>query len=157
MRLLLASIFFACCTQSFAAQSIRFDGEYCFDDAAEKMGLDRDLLLAIAMTESRFKKNAINVNSDGTEDVGVMQINSTHLTFLNSVGISRRDLFNACVNIHVGAFILKDCIRRHGKTWNAVGAYNAGSRKTPRAIANRKIYVAKVFKNYQKIKQMKAV
>lgn len=58
-------------------------------------------------------------------DLGVMQINTQHLERLERYGISERDLFDPCVNIHVGAWILADAVRRHGMTWKAVGVYHS--------------------------------
>ena len=73
---------------------------YCFDDAAEKAGVNRDILFAIAVVESNFNKNAVSKNKNGTEDVGLMQINTVHFKFLETAGIKRKDLFNACVNLN---------------------------------------------------------
>ena len=127
---------------------------YCFDDAAEKAGVNKDILIAIAMVESQLDRTAVHKNSNGTEDVGVMQINSSHFEFLKSVGIERKDLFNACINIHVAALLLKECMRIHGNTWTAVGAFNAGHSKTAKAERNRAIYKMKVWLKY---KQLKAI
>ena len=90
-------------------------------------------------------------NSDGTEDVGLMQINSIHFPLLETAGVSRRDLFNACVNIHVGALILMDCIRIHGNTWKAVGAYNVGHRKGVKFDRLRKSYATKIWYRYHQV------
>lgn len=128
--------------------------DYCFEDAAQKAGVNKDILMAIASQESSFKRTAVNSsNWDGSEDVGVMQINSSHFEWLKKTGISRRDLFNACVNIHVGALILKECIRIHGNTWSAVGAYNAGHAKTREAHKRRYEYASKVWRRYKELKK----
>jgi len=126
-------------------------GDYCFEDAAKKNGINKDILIAIAMVESHLDKNAVSKNRNGTEDVGLMQINSVHFPMLQAAGIKRRDLFNACVNIHVSALILKDCIRIHGNTWEAVGAYNVGHVKSPQANRLRRVYAQKVWRKYVRI------
>lgn len=35
-------------------------------------------MVAIARAESRFKPDAININRDGSVDIGIFQINSVH-------------------------------------------------------------------------------
>ena len=43
-----------------------------------------------------------------SEDVGLMQINSSWYITLSRMGITRKDLLeNPCQNIHVGAWMLK--------------------------------------------------
>ncbi|MFC0022236.1 transglycosylase SLT domain-containing protein [Neisseria gonorrhoeae] len=47
------------------------------------------------------------------------------------------DVWNPCTNVHIGAWILANSYRQHGKSWEAVGAYNAACTKLKggRAIA----------------------
>lgn len=97
---------------------------WCFDFAAREYGVDADLLRAIAHVESRNSPWAINVNRNGSVDVGVMQINDIHAPVLATVGISRRMLFDPCLNIRTGAWVLSGAVKRHGYTWRAVMAYN---------------------------------
>lgn len=47
---------------------------------AVKTGLDAADLVRIAYVESRFKVNAVRVNTNGTTDVGLFQVNSIHWT-----------------------------------------------------------------------------
>lgn len=122
----------------------------CFSAAAGHFNLDKTLLVAISKWESTFNPKAINKNNDGTEDYGMMQINSSHLPALEQAGFTKKDLFDPCTNIYIGAYILNDCIKRHGHTWRAVGAYNAGSRKNREAARIR--YVAHIKTMYQKLK-----
>ena len=105
MRFAIFSLLALLSTSSHALAT-NWDG--CFEDASKNVGVDVRILKAIALQESSMNPRVINSsNRDGTEDIGLMQINSTHLPFLEAAGVSRRDLFNACVNIHVGALILR--------------------------------------------------
>lgn len=110
----------------------------CLDAAAVYHGVDALLLRAIATHESGMRANVTNRNQDGSEDVGLMQINSMHLPRLARYGITKASLFDPCVNAYVGAWILKENFVRYGSTWEAVGAYNAGS------VGKRRQYAARI-------------
>ncbi|WP_156992560.1 lytic transglycosylase domain-containing protein [Paraburkholderia oxyphila] len=97
----------------------------CIDDAAAYRHINQRLVRAIAQQESDMRADAVNVNRNGTEDLGLMQINSSWLPKLARFGIRREHLFNACVNAYVGTWILASNIRQFGPTWKAVGAYNS--------------------------------
>ncbi|WP_020203505.1 lytic transglycosylase domain-containing protein [Cupriavidus sp. WS] len=109
----------------------------CLDEAAQYQQLSPVLLRAIAQHESGMRASAVNRNANGTEDIGLMQINSVHLPRLARYGITRQSLFNPCVNAYVGAWVLRDCLDRNGATWNAVGCYNAGAPEKRLRYANR--------------------
>jgi soluble lytic murein transglycosylase-like protein len=96
----------------------------CWEEAAHRYQVNSNLLYAIARTESGLNPRAIGRNSNGTRDIGLMQINSAWLPTLSGYGITERDLLQPCTSIHVGAWILAGNIQRHGYTWDAVGAYN---------------------------------
>jgi len=110
----------------------------CWEDAASRYQVSSALLYAIARTESGLNPQAIGRNTNGSRDIGLMQINSAWLPTLASHGIGERDLYEPCTNIHVGAWILAGNVSRLGYTWEAVGAYNAAS------PALRRNYVEKV-------------
>jgi soluble lytic murein transglycosylase-like protein len=110
----------------------------CWEDAASRYQLSSALLYAIARTESGLNPQATGRNTNGSRDIGLMQINSAWLPTLASHGIGERDLYEPCTNIHVGAWILAGNVSRLGYTWEAVGAYNAAS------PAMRRNYVEKV-------------
>jgi hypothetical protein len=111
----------------------------CIEDAAAFQHVNVNLMRAIAQVESGTKSNAINPNSNGTFDIGLMQINSSWLPRLAREGITQQSLFDPCTNAYVGAWILSENIRQLGPTWNAVGAYNAAS-PDKRIIYARKVY-----------------
>lgn len=102
-------------------------------------GVNEYLLYAIAKTESSLNPKAINRNKNGSYDVGLMQINSSWFPTLRKFGIAEEDLYDPCVSIHVGAWILADNMRRLGNSWNAVGAYNS-SKPDLRVKYAQKVY-----------------
>jgi len=109
----------------------------CFDDAAAFHHVNPLILRAIALVESRGNSNAINKNSNGSYDLGMMQINSIHLPELARYGLDRKDLLDACKNVYTGAWILRQNMDRYGNTWNAIGAYNASTPEYRRRYAAR--------------------
>lgn len=100
----------------------------CLDDAATYHNVSPALARAIAMHESRMNAHAISApNTNGSYDIGLMQINSSWLPMLARYGISHDALLDGCVNAYVGTWILQQNIRQYGYNWEAVGAYNAAS------------------------------
>lgn len=101
----------------------------CWEQAGKQYGVAPQLLYAIAQAESGLNPRAIGRNPGGTYDIGLMQVNSSHLPKLRSFGISEPQLFDPCTNIRVGAWILAQSFSKYGVSWNGVGAYNAGCSK----------------------------
>ena len=97
----------------------------CFDTAAQHHGVSAEVLKAIAEQESSMRPHARNQNTDGSHDLGLMQINSLWFEELARRGVSMAQLLDPCTNIHAGAWILSKQIERFGNTWRAVGAYHS--------------------------------
>ncbi|AWY53052.1 hypothetical protein A8H28_17000 (plasmid) [Burkholderia gladioli pv. gladioli] len=136
-----AAVALACLSLFLGVTNVYAD---CLDAAALYHGVDPSLVHAIASIESGFKPTALNLNRNGSEDIGLMQINSSWLPTLARYGISRASLFDACTNAYVGTWILAQNFARLGLTWNAVGAYNAMS-ANKRVQYARRVY-AELFK-----------
>ncbi|MCU9958038.1 lytic transglycosylase domain-containing protein [Burkholderia sp. BKH01] len=106
----------------FASANARAD---CFDEAARYQQVNPLILRAIAWQESRNRPGALNKNTNGSIDYGLMQINSVHLSTLSRYGIDRGTLMEPCKNVYVAAWHLKQKMNRYGNTWQAVGAYHS--------------------------------
>lgn len=120
----------------------------CWDEAGRGYGIDPLLLKAIAWKESRGWTGAVGPKlPDGNRALGLMQINTIHLSDLSRFGIRREHLFDACTSQKVGARVLADCIKRFGAVWKAVGCYYAGPGS--KNVAAQVEYVRDVQRNYE--------
>lgn len=128
----------------------------CFDMAGRDYKIDPDLLRAISWQESHFKIDAIGRNPVSGYGSGLMQIDSQHFNELSRYGIKPDHLLtDACMNIYTGAYYLAKAFNKWGVSWDAVGAYNAGFKKTPRQAARRYEYAKKIHRYYTAIKASK--
>ncbi|WP_321849285.1 transglycosylase SLT domain-containing protein [Pseudomonas paraveronii] len=133
------------------AGTVRAD---CWQSAASRYHVDPLLLYAIAKVESGLNPGARNVNRDGSQDIGLMQINSRHLPALARFGITEQHLLTQpCTSVMVGAWLLAGFIREQGYGWQAVGAYNAGTR--PDRQARRSRYALAVWRYYDALQQQR--
>lgn len=136
---------------SFAKTPTNNDFNSCFLEASTRYQIDHRLLMAIAEVESGMDPTAIGLNKRGgkvvSEDVGLMQINSSWFPKLSDMGITRSDLLeNPCQNIFVGAWVLASNISSNGVNWESVGAYNAGFKGANAPF--RMKYAKKVYAKY---------
>lgn len=105
----------------------------CVYESAEINQISPSLLVVIKRTESGLKvtPDIINVNTDGSEDIGVMQINypvwKTELQRLKNIDLARNDLLDICNNVHISAMIFKHHLKRKGQLIEAVGWYHSGT------------------------------
>lgn len=137
------------CSASSGPSSASFS--HCFTRASERFQIDHRLLIAIAEVESSMNPKAIGLNRRGgkvlSEDVGLMQINSSWFPTLARMGITRNDLLeNPCQNVYVGTWILAKNIASNGVNWESVGAYNAGFKDANAPF--RMKYAKKVYARY---------
>jgi hypothetical protein len=123
----------------------------CWQAASSRYGVPVELLHAVARVESGLDPNAINRSHEartGTRDIGLMQINTSHLKALARHGIDEASLYEPCLNLHIGAWLLAQSFSRLGTTWNAVGAYNAACDrlKGEACVRARSAYAWKVYR-----------
>jgi soluble lytic murein transglycosylase-like protein len=98
-----------------------------WESTAARYGVNPYVLYAIAQQESSLNPSAVNKNLNGSIDFGLTQINSQWLPHLKQFGINAGNLMDPCTNLHAGAYILALSVRRHGNTWNAIGAYHSST------------------------------
>ena len=126
-----------CVLVALIANVTAIDLDRCFNLAADQYKIPAKLLKAIAITETKLDQYAINVNTNKSYDIGLMQINSTWLKKLNRVGITQADLLDGCKNIQIGAWILASNIKQYGFNNKAIGAYNSQTAVNQERYARR--------------------
>lgn len=122
----------------------------CWAEAGKRYGVDPWLLYSIAQQESSLRPLVVSPrNRNGSYDIGIMQINSRWLPELKRYGITEQHLYEPCLNINVGAWVLAHAMRSMGPNWKAVGAYNAGVRKSKQSDNLRAAYALRVYRRYR--------
>ncbi len=104
-----------------------YNDEYCFLTAEAIYGINARVLWSISRHESGHNPVAVNRNRNGTFDYCHMQINSGWQRVIGRE--NWRQLSDKCYCTMVGAWILADCIRRHGYNWEAIGCYNSPNKE----------------------------
>jgi hypothetical protein len=104
--------------------------DWCWQEASLKSGVPVEILVSVVSAESSFNPKAVNYNKDKarSKDVGATQINSQWLPVLKRYGINEADLYDACTNLKVGAWLMQRNIDSMGWSWDTVGAHNVGCR-----------------------------
>ena len=142
LRIFAALVFVVFATAAHAGQEQPRTMMDCFNEAGKMYKVPPMLLQSIAWVESRYDKNAKNHNTNGSVDMGVMQINSLWLEPLSEYGVETKHLYNACYNISVAAWILRKQINEVGYNWQAVAHYHS---RTPEYGENYARKVARVY------------
>lgn len=118
--------FFGCCAAICLASTP--SQAFCFADAAARYQVNELVLRAIAQHESRMNPTLQLSNTNGSVDIGLMGINTVHLTRgerLADAGLTYSMLLEPCTNVMTGAYLLRLKTLKFGNTWQAVGAYHS--------------------------------
>lgn len=130
---------------------------FCYTEAGIRYKISPNLLYAISKGESSFNPIAINYNTNGSYDYGLMQINSSWEPTLRKLGIPWGTLADPCTNVMVGAWVLSQCIRDYGYTWPAVGCYNSRTPSKRDRYAARIARIVRQEQPHQRVKQIAAI
>jgi len=130
-------------TESNASQDL-FPFKTCFEQSAEKFGLDPSFLAAVASVESSFNPGI--VSSSGA--IGLMQIKWPQTA--RELGVTdKSDLFDPCQNIEAGANYLAILMKRFDSKLFALAAYYQGPTRIGRDLnipSPSVFYIEKVLK-----------
>src|SRR3990170_9076013 len=78
----------------------------CINQAAITYLVPATVIISVLLTENGQNGSA-NPNTNGTVDLGIMQINSAWLPQLAEYGYTQQDIqYNPCTNVMVAAWIL---------------------------------------------------
>lgn len=117
----------------------------CVASASRRYGVHPQLIQAVMKTEGGTT-GQVSRNSNGSYDMGLMQINSIHLPELTRMGLTREQVINdECTNILVGTYKLRQAIDSGTDFWTGVSRYHS---KTP---SKARRYLARVAKNLREI------
>jgi hypothetical protein len=123
------------------------DISQCINEVALTYHVPAKLIISILEVE-QGKVGQVVKNTNGTYDIGPMQINSTWLPELEKYNITQQDIqFNACANITVGAWILSKKIANRDDVLVGIGDYHSHTEKL------NKTYSGLVIKNINKLEK----
>ena len=106
-----------------------------------------EIVLAVAIVESNFKMVNSSPNTNGSYDIGIMQINSRYLDYFEETFWYKHRVFNPHDphdNIEMGILILKNLFEQTGEWDQAVRAYNTGLHAVKHAPDRSHSYLVKV-------------
>jgi len=97
----------------------------CINHAAITYQVPATVIISVLKMEGG-KNGSANRNKDGSYDYGPMQVNSRWLRTITPYGYTQNDIqFNPCINVEVGAWILRQGIFEGKDYWNGVGNYHS--------------------------------
>ncbi|HEX4044695.1 MAG TPA: lytic transglycosylase domain-containing protein [Gammaproteobacteria bacterium] len=119
----------------------------CLNAVAKQYHVPAVLVLSVLKTENG-RNGMSRINTNGTYDLGVMQVNSVFLSQLKSHGYTLKRLqYSSCENITVATWILSKHIANSKASQIGIGNYHS---VTPKLNA---VYFNRVKENYKKIVQ----
>ena len=112
----------------------------CWDYVGQKFNVDPWLLFSIAQTESTFRNGLKSRNSNGSYDLGLMQINIIHLPCFSKYGLNEEALrYDACRNVISAGSLLRQSINKYGYNIDGIGGYHSNTPHLRRAYGKRVI------------------
>ena len=112
----------------------------CWDYVGQKFNVDPWLLFSIAQTESAFTNGLKSKNSNGSYDLGLMQINTIHLPHFSKHGLNEETLrYDACRNVISAGSLLRQSINKYGYNIDGIGGYHSNTPHLRRAYGKRVI------------------
>lgn len=89
--------------------------------------------------ESKWDSKAVNCNSNGTKDLGIMQLNNAYIKYFSDKynGGVLIDVWMWRVSIKVGVLYLRDLYIATGNWPAAIASYNMGLTKYKQYIKNK--------------------
>ncbi|MGH8159369.1 MAG: lytic transglycosylase domain-containing protein [Rhodanobacter sp.] len=101
--------------------------DQCIAGASKHYQVHQDIIRAVLRTEGG-SVGRVSWNSNGTYDIGPMQINSSHLAELAHYGITEAVLLkNECLNVYIGTWMIKKEIVSAPDLWTGLGNYHSHS------------------------------
>lgn len=103
-----------------------------YDDIFKKyekeFGISYFLMKSIALTENnKFDNKAVMYNTNGTRDIGLMQINTSWIKWMPEAKITVEKLRDPDFNIKIAYMIVDKIIKQHGYNWSSIGRYHSGT------------------------------
>lgn len=121
---------------------------HCINEAAYEYHVPAKLIIAVLNVE-RGKAGLASRNKNGTYDLGLMQINTSWWPELYRYNITpNRVLYNPCINVQVGTWILGKSIADGQDLLSGIGNYNSHT------FAYNKNYAQKIRLTYTNLAQI---
>lgn len=104
----------------------------CFEEESARQGIS-PLLAASVMRHEDGRVGRWSRNTDGSYDMGPMQVNTIHLdelmklTGMSPQEIKGRLVNDGCANISTGMWLLRRAINKSGSVWRGVAVYHSGT------------------------------
>lgn len=120
--------------------------EKCVNAASRHFRINKMVIDSIIDVEGG-KIGTVSKNSNGSFDLGIMQINTIHLSNIKKhfPTVDATDLvYKPCINIAIGTWILSERLKETDSFWIGVGNYHS---KTPKY---RTRYLQKIFAAFKK-------
>ncbi len=120
--------------------------ERCVSAAASHFNIHPNVIWAIIDVEGG-KVGTMSKNSNGTYDMGIMQINTINLESVTRSfpDVTWQDIaYKPCVNIAIGTWFLRQKIDEAGTLWDGVGNYHS------KTVKYKMPYLERIYKSYQK-------